>query len=409
MIEPVGGNAMPSEKFTAKTVEAYSGTGKQVDYFDTADLGCPGSFGLRVSAKGQKSWFVMYRMPDQDKRKRFTLKKRYPVLGYKVAKKEATIILNGVADGIDPAKTRKEKKESETFSDCWQIYLKMHALKKKKASSVAGDKGIYERDLKKSLGPMKMTDISRKHVVSVLDEVAERGNIIANRTQALISIIFTTAVEREIVESNPCYKMHKRGGKETSRTRVLSKEEIRAYWFACERLSPKMRDIFRLRLLLAQRNAEIVSMRFQDIEGDVWTIPASVTKNSKEHRVPLPLQALDIIKGCANESEWVFPSSNNSRTGHVNYVLKAGRTLKKEAGLQDFRGHDARRTAATMMAESGVSDFIIGKVLNHTDNSVTAVYNRHAYDEEKRRALEKWANRLDQILHGKQAKIVNLR
>ncbi len=400
---------MPTTKLTAKAVERYTSTGNQVDYFDTADFGCPGRFGLRISAKGRKSWFIMYRMPGQSKKKRFTFKKGYPALNYKNAKQEASALLQGVANGVDPRHGRKVEKESETFADCWGLYLKNHALKFKKLSSVESDRGMYKRDLEKNLGHMKMKDIKRKHIIALLDKVVERGNIIANRTQTLIGTIFTVAVEREIVEINPCYRLKKRGGKESSRTRVLTVEEIKSIWFASESLSNKMKDIFRLRLILAQRGAEIVSMRFQDIDGNVWTIPGHVTKNKKEHRVPLPPQAMKIINSHKADSDWVFPSSYGAKTGHINSVVKAGRKLAGAAGVEDFRGHDLRRSAATMMAEMGVSEFDIGKVLNHSNDSITSIYNRHSYDAEKRRALGKWANRLNQILHGKTAKVVNLR
>ncbi len=109
-------------------------------------------------------------------------------------------------------------------------------------------------------------------------------------------------------------------------------------------------------------------------------------------------------------NDWVFPSTHSSSTGHIANIQKAAQVVQKESQVSDFKLHDLRRTAASMMAEMGISEFEIGKVLNHTNESVTAVYNRHKYDGEKRRALEKWANRLDQILHGRQqSKIVNLR
>jgi integrase len=62
--------------------------------------------------------------------------------------------------------------------------------------------------------------------------------------------------------------------------------------------------------------------------------------------------------------------------------------------------HDLRRTAATQMAKLGVDRVVIGKVLNHAEQEVTAIYDRHGYDAEKRRALELWAQRLEMIVKG---------
>ena len=86
------------------------------------------------------------------------------------------------------------------------------------------------------------------------------------------------------------------------------------------------------------------------------------------------------------------------------YVLARarGKRQRSEAsarvGLADFRGHDLRRTAASRMASAGVQRLVIAKVLNHVERGVTAVYDRHTYDEEKRSALDSWARILEAIL-----------
>ncbi len=148
-----------------------------------------------------------------------------------------------------------------------------------------------------------------------------------------------------------------------------------------------------------------------DLQKNIWTIPASITKNKNSHRVPLSKQVVEIIKSRKNQagSSWIFPSSHGSGRGYVYNVQKAAKKIREEAGVKDFRLHDMRRTAASMMAAMGVFEFNIGKVLNHTNESITSVYNRHSYDSEKRIALEKWAGRIEQILSGKKAKVVNLR
>jgi integrase len=67
----------------------------------------------------------------------------------------------------------------------------------------------------------------------------------------------------------------------------------------------------------------------------------------------------------------------------------------------DFRGHDLRRTAASIMASAGVSRLVVAKVLNHVETGVTAVYDRHSYDAEKRAALDLWGRQLQRILRRK--------
>lgn len=67
----------------------------------------------------------------------------------------------------------------------------------------------------------------------------------------------------------------------------------------------------------------------------------------------------------------------------------------------DFRGHDLRRTAASLMASAGVPRLVVAKILNHVETGVTAVYDRHSYDAEKRAALDLWARELQRVLKRK--------
>jgi integrase len=72
-------------------------------------------------------------------------------------------------------------------------------------------------------------------------------------------------------------------------------------------------------------------------------------------------------------------------------------------GLDDVTPHDLRRTAASGMTSLGINRLTVSKILNHVETGVTAVYDRHGYDAEKRHALEVWATRLEEIITGKPA------
>ena len=63
-----------------------------------------------------------------------------------------------------------------------------------------------------------------------------------------------------------------------------------------------------------------------------------------------------------------------------------------------FVCHDLRRTAASFMTSMGISRLVVSKILNHVESGVTAVYDRHSYDAEKRRALVRWGERVGSIL-----------
>jgi len=140
-------------------------------------------------------------------------------------------------------------------------------------------------------------------------------------------------------------------------------------------------------------------MRWEQVNGEWWTIPAKIAKNDLAHRVPLSPQMralLDEVHQRTGGSVWVFASPRR-RGRHVTAVQKAAERIKKNAGV-DFVPHDLRRTAATFMTSMGISRLVVSKILNHVEQGVTAVYDRHSYDEEKREALALWGDRLERMI-----------
>jgi len=161
--------------------------------------------------------------------------------------------------------------------------------------------------------------------------------------------------------------------------------------------------MFRLRLLTAQRGGEVSTMRKADLDltGGWWTIPGEFSKNGLAHRVPLSPLAMEIVKealAAADGSEWVFPSPTSD--GPVRSIWKAVKRVRDRCKV-DFRPHDLRRTAASLMTGMGISRLTVSKILNHVESDVTAIYDRHSYDAEKRQALEAWAARLEEIFSGR--------
>ena len=115
-----------------------------------------------------------------------------------------------------------------------------------------------------------------------------------------------------------------------------------------------MRNLFRLRLLTAQRPGEVSKMRWEDIDRDSgwWTIPGEFSKNGLSHRVPLSKAAQEILKEMEldrGDSPWVFTSPNDG--GPLRSVWRAMRRIREESSV-NFVPHDLRRTAASRMTAS---------------------------------------------------------
>ena len=210
------------------------------------------------------------------------------------------------------------------------------------------------------------------------------------------------ALDAEWVEANVAAKLKRPGGVEASRVRVLNHDELRTTWQHLRapstalglkgRRSTLARAALALRLITAQRAVEVLNMRWRDINGDWWTIPAESSKNKLPHRVFLTNceEGLKTVRALQpDESAYVFVGvrGKRQRSGSLETL-----------DIPDLRPHDFRRTAASMMASAGIQRLVVAKVLNHVNSGVTAIYDRHGYDAEKQVAFETWARTLTAIL-----------
>ena len=144
----------------------------------------------------------------------------------------------------------------------------------------------------------------------------------------------------------------------------------------------------------------IVSM---DLVSKWWTIPAETAKNKLAHRVALNPAAVTMLRELRSTAPpdqiWAC-ASGRLNTPVVHDGKKAVARLRRRLGFA-FRGQDLRRFAASLMTPAGVSRLVVGKILNHVETGVTAVYDRHSYDAEKRAAIDIWERELQRILRKK--------
>lgn len=362
---------------------------------------------LRIAPDGSRTWSVRYRIGGKQRRLTLGDAKAIPLAddddkNNLSARTRARKVLVQASDGVDPAELKqaaeRERREADTFEQLAEEFIAKHAKKKKR--SWKEDQRILNADILPFWKHRLARDITRRDIRERVEAVAERAPIMANRVVALISKIFTFAMDRDIVQTSPAVKTT-RPGVEKKRDRVLTHDEIRTFWAETEALDAPMRAFFRLRLMTAQRAVEVSTVRWEDVDLDRgwWTIPATVAKNKLSHRVPLSQPVIEIL-------------TELPRTEHTKYVLDGARGKRQQAEaaatftIRDFRGHDLRRTAASLMAGSGTPRLVISKVLNHVETGVTAVYDRHSYDNEKRTALDQWARVLTGILEQKPADVL---
>jgi integrase len=400
---------MPKIPFAARTLEALKPTpDAQIDYFDKS---LPG-FYLRISPRGRKTFGVMYRHAGRVRRMTFGT---FPPLTLADARERAKDELRKAAKGEDPAAQKASDRKSETFDALAADYLERYAKRTKK--SWKEDDRIIKNKLNPAIGNITARLVARAQMRELLEKIAMSAPIEANRTLATARKIFNWALSQDLVEVNPCHGIPA-PGVEHRRERVLSEEEIKKLWKEFEKERHGVGATFKLRLITAQRGGEVFSIEWKDLdlEGGWWTIPGEKSKNGLAHRVPLLSAAVKILEGVREKqkksktkkhSAWVFPARSGG--GHLGTVQKSVEKIRERSGIKDFTAHDLRRTAASMMTGMGIPRLTVSKILNHVEPGVTAVYDRHSYDREKREALEAWSHRLQLMvsdLHGvKQSEI----
>jgi integrase len=199
------------------------------------------------------------------------------------------------------------------------------------------------------------------------------------------------------IELNPTAAL-KLPTKEVARDRVLNDRELVACWKAAEAEGFPFDKFTHMLILTGQRRGEVAGMRWSEIDFEraMWTIPAQRTKNGTQHTVPLAPLAIEILQSVPRfmNSDLVFTTSGKTLiSGFGRHKAR----LDVEVGASDWRFHDIRRTVATNMAMMRVPPHIIEAILNHKTgiiSGVAAIYNRHAYLDEKHEALEQWAEQM---------------
>lgn len=395
-------------------------------------------FGLRLSDRGRKTWFVMYRVGG--KKVRETLGTLAAIEKVEAARALARASIEQAQGGINPVEQRRaaeqaaalaKQKNPDTFRAVAELYVERYAKKNTKPATWQEAERQLRVDVFPKWGERPIREITRRDVIELLDEIADRGAPVqANRTLARLRTLFNWALDREVITTSPLARM-KLPTVEKARSRALTDDEIRLFWRACETLGWPFGPMYRLLLVTAQRRDEVAGMAWSelDLKQRIWIIPRQRAKNDREHEVHLSTLATEIIEGLpaiGEEPRLVFTTTGKTHASgyskskarldrHMLELLRedmaaAGKDPEK-AAIEEWNLHDLRRTAATGMARLNVPPHVVDKILNHvsgTIRGVAAVYNRHAYVEERKAALEAWGRYVESVVRPAVSNVVKL-
>ena len=296
------------------------------------------------------------------------------------------------------------------------------------------DKGAYlkrafESEVRKKLGKVSITEVSKGMVMDILHDKAKTAPVMANRMHAGLNQFFSYCIEREWIHDNPLRgtKRERIGGKEPPRERILcdpenpEKHELKELQAAIPNAKLQDSTVAALWIILgtACRIGEILQARWEDIDFDrhEWIIPADNAKNGEAHTVYLSdfvIKHLKTLQEVTGDSEWCFPAENTESHVCLKSITKqigdrqrnekpmSGRSKNTTALLLSggkWTPHDLRRTAATLMGHCGVLSEIIERCLNHTDgNKLTKIYQRNVPRAKMTEAWQLLGTRLETML-----------
>jgi integrase len=396
-------------------VQAVKAEARPVEYRDTRQR----QLVLRVEITGRKTWVCRYAFEGRPERATLGT---FPEVSLAKARRAAEKTLGKAQDGVNLAGTRRAVRLGETVAEVAEAWLKSEDTRHWRPRSRKGFEALLENHILPRIGSVKLLKLTRAQVQAVLDGI-ERLHA-RNRTLEVVRMLCNWSVARGLIPMSPVAGIKKL--REPKRTRTLTDDEIRAVVQAFD--TTPFAEYVRLLFLTAARREELLSARWGDVYGDLWTIPAEAEKTGatrgEPRRLPLSKPALaalarqrerNMAAGRAG-SPYIFPGPSGDRLHRdapkaFVYRLKGLRDngtkprphklAKPRPRLipEDLRLHDIRRSAADRMLNAlGLDAYTVDVgVLGHAKPPMLAVY-APALPAKTKAAMAEWASELERIL-----------
>jgi len=357
----------------------------QLTYTDD-DL--PG-FGVRISQGGVKSFVVVHGRS----RTRTTLG-RHPIVSLQQARKRAREILAERTLG-------KQGSPNINFDNALREFIDAH-ISTKRPKTAREIQRLLNKHFRPPLRHERLHEIATHRLAKIIDGLRSTPSE-ASHAFAAARLFFRWAVRRRLLTKSPLDGAQS-PARAVPRTRVLTPEELAKIFLAARSEPSAFSSIVQLLILTGQRCGETSKLRAEMVDFDTRTItlPASLTKNLREHRFPFGKMAERVLKSGA-KSGLLF--SARSRPDEVfSGWSKCKAALDKRCKIKSWTLHDLRRTFATNLAALGTPIHVTEKLLNHisgTTGGIVAVYQRHAYEDEMQVAVTRWERHLGRLLKRK--------
>jgi integrase len=345
----------------------------QASRYEIGDPACAG-LQLRVADTDVKSWH--WRFYWHGKRARLVLG-IFPEVGLAQAHEMVSAARNLLRKGIDPRRSgltlaKRVRAESaapspgtahHSLQHLADEFMSRHVCRQRRRPEYV--QRILNTDVLPRWGRRDARTIKPREVIELLDEIADRAPVMANRVASVLSQMFRFGIHRSIVESSPVQLLYRPGGKEKPRERSFSEGELKSFLLnlddACR--FQRLPHVLRLLLLTLQRRSELALAEWREFnfKAKTWTIPDGHAKGGKGHVVPLSDWAIDELqklKIMAGDSRYVLPNVGSSAPADPKYITRSVARCQrrfKDHGVAVFTPHDLRRTGRTGLAKLGVN------------------------------------------------------
>ncbi len=407
---------------------------KAAERYDIWDTEVP-NFGVRVTNTGKISFNVMRRIGPKGAPVRRVVAEHRCGIEFQEglltqAREDARKFLRDMTQGVDPkAKAEREResaraaaaeRSANSFESVAEDFIRRHVLatdkgrpKLKSGTEVAA---TIRREIIPKWHGRAISEIARRDVVKLLEEVVDDGRAsVAHHLLAYLSKLFNWAIARDVygLQASPITRGMGKDivGAKKPRQHVLNSAEIFEVWQASAALPSPFGAFIRMLLATGQRLREVANAKWSefDFEAKLWTIPAGRMKGDAAHEVPLSPLAIEIIESLAEPedrktSAFVFSTTAGKAaiSGFSKAKIALDRLineirLKADPGAESiapFVFHDLRRTMRTALSGLPIPDLVAELVIAHAKPGLHKVYDQHAYRDEKRRALDLWADKL---------------
>lgn len=364
-------------KFTDKWVSSCAPPRRgRVEHSDSI---CPSLY-LRVTCNGTKTFSVLIR---SHRLIRHTLG-RYPLIGLADARREAMDLLRKAAElggqALEPITL------AELVSQYRELHLQPNVRTWKNVSSSLNQAAMQPLLRKQA------AKVTTANVVAVLDELAAAGkpHAAVNLLKALRAM-FRWGVDRGVLTASPCNNVRP-PVRTTQRDRILNDGEIAAVLQACDKVPAPFGNLVRMLLLTGARRNEVAQMRWSELSGNIWTLPAARSKSNRANVLPLPPAAMALLAQLPRRDDgdgYVFTTTQGKKP--FSGFSKGKALLDQASSVTEFTLHDLRRTTRSKLSELGVPWEVARRIVGHSVDQLDAVYDRFNYLDAKGEALARLA------------------